>query len=94
MLFLYLNYNIHFIYLEDSYRKYITFNEFQLLLDILDTAGQEDYTSMREQYMRNCEIAAIGYSVVQSPFITSIEPWIKHLQNARDEDALYTIVCI
>lgn len=35
--------------LEDSYRKQTTIDAAPALLDILDTAGQEEYTSMQDQ---------------------------------------------
>lgn len=34
---------------EDSYRKQTTIDNAPALLDILDTAGQEEYTSMQDQ---------------------------------------------
>jgi GTPase KRas protein len=38
--------------IEDSYRKQVNIDDEASLLDILDTAGQEDYSAMRDQYMR------------------------------------------
>ena len=35
--------------IEDSYRKQVTIDEETCLLDILDTAGQEEYSAMRDQ---------------------------------------------
>jgi GTPase KRas protein len=35
--------------IEDSYRKQTTIDNSPALLDILDTAGQEEYTSMQDQ---------------------------------------------
>lgn len=40
---------------EDSYRKQCFIDEEVALLDVLDTAGQEEYGAMREQYMRTGE---------------------------------------
>jgi GTPase SAR1 family protein len=37
---------------EDSYRKQCIIDDEVALLDVLDTAGQEEYGAMREQYMR------------------------------------------
>jgi hypothetical protein len=34
---------------EDSYRKLSTIDGAQVVLDILDTAGQEEYTTMQDQ---------------------------------------------
>ncbi|EFA76382.1 Ras GTPase [Heterostelium album PN500] len=38
--------------LEDSYRKQTTVDNEECLLDIYDTAGQEDFSAVRDQYMR------------------------------------------
>ena len=41
--------------IEDSYRKQFLIDDAACLLDILDTAGQEEYSAMRDQYMRTSE---------------------------------------
>ncbi|XP_053576159.1 GTPase HRas isoform X1 [Bombina bombina] len=41
--------------IEDSYRKQVVIDGETCLLDILDTAGQEEYSAMRDQYMRTGE---------------------------------------
>eukprot|EP01111_Echinosteliopsis_oligospora_P018281 TRINITY_DN8282_c0_g2_i2.p1 TRINITY_DN8282_c0_g2~~TRINITY_DN8282_c0_g2_i2.p1 ORF type:complete len:189 (-),score=45.75 TRINITY_DN8282_c0_g2_i2:86-652(-) len=46
--------------IEDSYRKQCQVDEITCLIDILDTAGQEEYSAMRDQYMRNGQ----GYAIV------------------------------
>lgn len=43
------------ICLQDSYRKQVVIDGETCLLDILDTAGQEEYSAMRDQYMRTGE---------------------------------------
>ena len=35
--------------LEDSYRKQLTVDDEEYLLDIFDTAGQEDFSAVRDQ---------------------------------------------
>lgn len=42
-------------HLQDSYRKQVVIDGETCLLDILDTAGQEEYSAMRDQYMRTGE---------------------------------------
>lgn len=45
--------------IEDSYRKQVVIDNQVALLDVLDTAGQEEYSAMREQvYLSNCSICA------------------------------------
>jgi hypothetical protein len=49
--------------IEDSYRKQCVIDEEVALLDVLDTAGQEEYSAMREQYMRTGEGFLLIYSI-------------------------------
>lgn len=38
--------------IEDSYRKQVLVDEKQCILEILDTAGQEEYAFIRDQWIR------------------------------------------
>merc|ERR1711939_146853 len=49
--------------IEDSYRKQCVIDDEVALLDVLDTAGQEEYSAMREQYMRTGEGFLLVYSM-------------------------------
>lgn len=47
----------------DSYRKKITVDGEEMQLDILDTAGQEEYAAMRDNYYRTGEGFLCVYSI-------------------------------
>jgi GTPase KRas protein len=49
--------------IEDSYRKQVVVDAETCLLDILDTAGQEEYSAMRDQYMRTGQGFLLVYSI-------------------------------
>ena len=51
--------------IEDSYRKSFYVQKFQknVLLDILDTAGQEDFSALRDQWMREAQAFVVMYSI-------------------------------
>lgn len=49
--------------IEDHYRKQALIDEEACLLDILDTAGQEDYSAMRDTYIRTGQGFLCVYSV-------------------------------
>ncbi|OXB80513.1 UNVERIFIED_CONTAM: hypothetical protein H355_016303 [Colinus virginianus] len=49
--------------IEDSYTKQCVIDERAARLDILDTAGQEEFGAMREQYMRTGEGFLLVFSV-------------------------------
>ena len=49
--------------IEDSYRKNALIDNEVALLDILDTAGQEEFSSMQDEWMRNGHGFMLVYSV-------------------------------
>lgn len=51
------------LFAEDSYQQQAVIDGEAALLDILDTAGQVEFTAMRDQYMRCGEGFIICYSV-------------------------------
>ncbi|KAJ5075728.1 ras gtpase-related [Anaeramoeba ignava] len=50
--------------IEESYRKQMDIDDVSYVLDILDTAGQEEYISMREKYMANGHGFLFVFSVI------------------------------
>ncbi|XP_030423316.1 GTP-binding protein Rit2 isoform X1 [Gopherus evgoodei] len=49
--------------IEDAYKTQIRIDDEPAYLDILDTAGQAEFTAMRDQYMRGGEGFIICYSI-------------------------------
>lgn len=49
--------------IEDSYRKQVVVDGQACMLEVLDTAGQEEYTALRNQWIRDAEGFVIVYSI-------------------------------
>ena len=49
--------------IEDSYRKQVAVDSIACLLDIMDTAGQEEYSALRDQYMKTGQGFILAYSI-------------------------------
>ena len=49
--------------IEDSYRKLVEVDGSACMLDIMDTAGQEEYSALRDQYMKTGQGFLLVYSV-------------------------------
>lgn len=57
--------------IEDSYRTIININNKDIILNIIDTAGQEEFYALRDQYIRSGD----GYIIVFS--ITSVTSFLE-----------------
>ena len=57
--------------IEDSYRTTININNKDIILNIIDTAGQEEFYALRDQYIRSGD----GYIIVFS--ITSVTSFLE-----------------
>ncbi len=70
--------------IEDSYKKYIAVDNENCLLDILDTAGQEDYVAMRDQYLRSGQGFLFAFSVTSRPSFDELTPLYNQLLFVKD----------
>jgi len=72
--------------IEDSYRKQCVIDDEVALLDILDTAGQEEYSAMREQYMRTGEGFLLVYSITDHHSFDEISNFHLQINRVKDKD--------
>ena len=56
------------------------------LLDVLDTAGQEEYQAMREQYMRTGEGFLLVYSITSRQSFEEIQTFEQQILRVKDKD--------
>lgn len=49
----------------DSYRKKVVLDGEEVQIDILDTAGQEDYAAIRDNYFRSGEGFLLVFSITE-----------------------------
>lgn len=77
---------------EDSYRKQCVIDEEVALLDVLDTAGQEEYSAMREQYMRTGEGFLLIYSITSRQSFEEIMTFQQQILRVKDKDYFPIIV--
>lgn len=62
------------------------------LLDVLDTAGQEEYSAMREQYMRTGEGFLLVYSITSRQSFDEILVFQQQILRVKDKDYFPIIV--
>jgi len=72
--------------IEDSYRKQTVIDEETCILDILDTAGQEEYSAMRDQYVRTGQGYLLVYSVSSAYSLKELNMFRDQILRAKDAD--------
>ncbi|KZV91444.1 24 kDa ras-like protein [Exidia glandulosa HHB12029] len=78
--------------IEDSYRKQCVIDDEVALLDVLDTAGQEEYSAMREQYMRTGEGFLLVYSITSRDSFDAISTFYQQILRVNDKDSFPVVV--
>eukprot|EP00128_Syssomonas_multiformis_P001709 Colp12_sorted_trinity150504_noHs@22062 len=78
--------------IEDSYRKQCVIDDETALLDVLDTAGQEEYSAMREQYMRTGEGFLCVYSITSRQSFDEIQTFHQQILRVKDKDEFPVIL--
>ena len=72
--------------IEDSYRKQVTIDGETSLLDILDTAGQEEYSAMRDQYMRTGQGFLMVYAITSRASFDEVKTYHEQILRVKDAD--------
>jgi len=78
--------------IEDSYRKSVEVDGKAALLDILDTAGQEEFSSMQDLWMREGKGFLLVYSITSKHTLEECEVLRDKILRTKDEDATTPIV--
>ena len=72
--------------IEDSYRKQVSIDEEMCLLDILDTAGQEDYPEMRDQQMRMGEGFLLVFDMNNAKSFEDISQYHEQIKRVKGSE--------
>lgn len=72
--------------IEDSYKTEMIINDQNVTINILDTAGQEEYLALRDQYIRNGDGFVILYSITSNSSFLEISPIREQIYRILDRD--------
>merc|ERR1712137_911170 len=78
--------------IEDQHRKQTVIDGECSVLDILDTAGQEEYTAMRDQYMRTGEGFLLVFALNSSASFQEIQPLYEQILRVKDSDSVPVVL--
>jgi len=74
--------------IESSYRRQIVIDQRACVLDILDTAGQDDYTALRSQWIRSGEGFIIIYDTTNLNSVVQAELYYNEILRCKDSDGI------
>jgi small GTP-binding protein len=72
--------------IEDSYRKQMEVEGQQCMLEILDTAGTEQFTAMRDLYMKNGQGFLLVYSITAQSTFNDLADLREQILRVKDAD--------
>ncbi|CAJ2502940.1 Uu.00g103340.m01.CDS01 [Anthostomella pinea] len=70
--------------IEDSYRKQVVIDGAACMLEVLDTAGQEEYTALRDQWIRDGEGFVLVYSISSRSSFSRIKRFHHQIQRVKE----------
>ncbi|KAK3370257.1 ras family-domain-containing protein [Podospora didyma] len=73
--------------IEDSYRRQSVIDDQACMLEVLDTAGQEEYTALRDQWIRDGEGFILVYSVSSRSSFSRIKRFHHQIQRVKESTA-------
>jgi small GTP-binding protein len=74
--------------IEDSYRKQVEVDGQQCMLEILDTAGTEQFTAMRDLYMKNGQGFVLVYSITAQSTFNDLQDLREQILRVKDTDTV------
>jgi len=78
--------------IEDSYRKQVTIDGQSCMLEVLDTAGQEEYTSLRDQWIRSGEGFLLIYSITSRSSFARIPAFYNLIEKVKYDQTVAVIL--
>ena len=78
--------------IEDSYRKNIFINDKNYVVDLVDTAGQEEYKSMRNQCINKGECFLLVYSIDNPNSLDELETIMDQITRIKDNKKISLVL--
>eukprot|EP00002_Diphylleia_rotans_P022610 TRINITY_DN442_c0_g1_i1.p2 TRINITY_DN442_c0_g1~~TRINITY_DN442_c0_g1_i1.p2 ORF type:complete len:191 (+),score=56.75 TRINITY_DN442_c0_g1_i1:59-631(+) len=74
--------------IEDSYRKQVAIDNISTVLDILDTAGQEEYKTIQDQWWREGKGFLMCYSITSRTSFDEVSALREKILRCKDADTI------
>ena len=78
--------------IEDSYKRHIEVDGEQFLLDILDTAGQDDFSPLRDQWIRESTGFLLIFSLTERKTLEYLDTILAQIRRTKEDSPTVPIV--
>jgi small GTP-binding protein len=78
--------------IEDVYRKMVEVDNKQYRLEILDTAGTEQFTAMRDMYIKNCDGFVLVYAINIANSLNELKEIYRVITQVKERDNIPILV--
>ena len=72
--------------------KYLTVDNFQLKVQIWDTAGMERYRSITNAYYKGAKGVIVVYDICRQKSFENVDKWIDDFKSKADDDAVILLI--
>jgi len=79
--------------IEDSHRKQVSVDGIVHMLDILDTAGQEEFACMQDEWFRTGEGFLLVFDVTKKDTLFEVERLMKKVQLNKQSSKVAAVLC-
>jgi len=78
--------------IEEAYRKQFMVDDQMCFIEIIDTAGQEEYATLRDQYVREGQGFILLYSVTSRTTFERLAVFHHHIRRLKRTDPVFILV--
>ncbi|CAG8653118.1 12905_t:CDS:2 [Dentiscutata erythropus] len=80
--------------IESTYRKQAVVDGYPCIIEVLDTAGQDEYNTLRDQWIRNSEGVVLLYSITSRPTFERVHRFYDQVLRVKDDDETIPMILV
>lgn len=80
--------------IEDFYQKQVEVNKHAAILEILDTAGNDQFKMMRDLYLSNSDAYVVVYSVAQRGTFIEMAPMLEDIKKMKPDRNVAPVILV
>ncbi|KAF5356359.1 hypothetical protein D9756_004230 [Leucocoprinus leucothites] len=78
--------------IEDAYRKQLVVDNRMCFVEVIDTAGQEEYATLRDQWVREGQAFILVYSIASRTTFERLEMFRQSMRRVKRGDTIFMLV--